>query len=220
MHRAEAIRLQSAIRSLKAENRDKWTQVKKAFAISKEVNQKAMDLLRKEAAEKEESLKAMTSELDDFKGAATSALMLIRMAQRVSAVPEDSIPPDSVDDLAASLTTAALALYEQMGESHMRYTKEFEEAWKLRASNSNNNNNSALETSTHDMSPSLGKSLPSLPMQHIYIHFLPLHNFDNYSVLICITFIPVPLDVRKDWEKEVISLESKIGGEKLSYSST
>ena len=113
---------------MKAENRDKWTQVKKAFAISKEVNQKAMDLLREEASEKEESLKAVTTELDDFKGAATSALMLIRMAQRVSAVSEDSIPSDSIDDLAATLTTAALTLYEQMGELRMRYTQEFEEA--------------------------------------------------------------------------------------------
>jgi hypothetical protein len=159
---------------MKAENRDKWTQVKKAFAISKEVNQKAMDLLREEAVEKEEALKAMTTELDDFKGAATSALMLIRMAQRVSAVPEDSIPPDSVDDLAATLTTAALALYEQIGELHMRYTQEFEEAWKLRASSNSNNNNSSSssssvqEASTHDIGPSLSKYMQSLPMQHMY----------------------------------------------------
>ena len=175
MHRAEATRLQSAIRSMKAENRDKWTQVKKAFAISKEVNQKAMDLLREEASEKEESLKAVTTELDDFKGAATSALMLIRMAQRVSAVSEDSIPSDSIDDLAATLTTAALTLYEQMGELRMRYTQEFEEAWKLRASSSSNNNSSSssssnvLESSTQDVSPSLGKYLHSPPMQHMYI---------------------------------------------------
>lgn len=154
--------MQSAIRSMKAENRDKWTQVKKAFAISKEVNQKAMDLLREEAVEKEEALKAVTIELDDFKGAATSALMLIRMAQRVSAMSEDSIPSDSVEDLAATLTTAALALYEQMGELHMRYTQEFEEAWKLRASSSNNSNSSCsssnvLEASTHDIGPSPSK---------------------------------------------------------------
>ena len=222
--------MQSAIRSMKAENRDKWTQVKKAFAISKEVNQKAMDLLREEAVEKEEALKAMTTELDDFKGAATSALMLIRMAQRVGAVSEDSIPSDSVDDLAASLTTAALALYEQMGELHMRYTQEFEEAWKLRASSSSSKNNSSsssknknssvLESSTHDIGPSPSKYLQSPPVQHLNLQFLPSHNINNYSALTNLPFTPVPPDVRKAWEREVTSLESKIGGKELYYSST
>jgi hypothetical protein len=215
--------LQSAIRSMKAENRDKWTQVKKAFAISKEVNQKAMDLLKEEAVEKEEALRAVTTELDDFKGAAASALMLIRMAQRVSAVSEDSIPSDNVDDLAATLTTAALALYEQMGELHMRYTQEFEEAWKLRASSSNNNSSSSsnvLEALTHDIGPSLGKYLHSPPVQHIFIQFLPSHNINNYSAFIYFTFTPVPPAVRKAWEKEVSLLESKIGGKELYYSRT
>ena len=85
------------MKSMKAENRDKWTQVKKAFAISKEVNLKAMELLRQEAAEKDEALKGVTSQLDEYKDAATSALMIIRMAQRVSATPGDSDPSDSID---------------------------------------------------------------------------------------------------------------------------
>ena len=160
IQRSEANRLHIAMKSVKAENRDKWTQVKKAFAISKEVNLKAMELLRQEATEKDVALKGVTSQLDEYKDAATSALMIIRMAQRVSAAPGDSNPSDSIDDLATTLTTAAMALLEQLGDLQMRYSMEFEEAWRLREnSKSNSNSNSGLESAVLDTDP--GKYLPS-----------------------------------------------------------
>ena len=157
VHRSEANRLHSAIRSMKAENREKWTQVKKAFAISKEVNQKAMDLLRQKDAEKEEALKGVIVELDEYKEAATSALMIIRMAQRVNSPPGDSTPSDSTDDIATTLTSAAMALLEQLGELQMRYAKEFEEAWNLRTSSSS----SVLEPAMPERD--LGEYLLKLP---------------------------------------------------------
>ena len=187
IQRSEANRLQLAIKSMKAENRDKWTQVKKAFAISKEVNLKAMELLKQEALEKDEALKGVTSQLDEkdealkgvtsqldeYKDAATSALMIIRMAQRVSAAPEDSDPSDSIDDLATTLTTAAMALLEQLGELEMRYSLEFEEAWRLRESthsNSNSNSNSTgLESAVLDRNS--GKYLPSASQLLYTLHF-------------------------------------------------
>lgn len=203
---------------MKAENRDKWTQVKKAFAISKEVNLKAMELLRQEAAEKDEALKGVTSQLDEYKDAATSALMIIRMAQRVSAAPGDSDPSDSIDDLATTLTTAAMALLEQLGELQMRYSIEFEEAWRLRESshsNSNSNSNSGLESAVLDRDP--GKYLPSpSPSPLLYTSYFTFYRttlmVNCHSSLIYFNCTSATLDERIAWSKEETQLRSSIEG--------
>ena len=237
IQRSEANRLHLAIKSMKAENRDKWTQVKKAFAISKEVNLKAMELLKQEALEKDEALKGVmsqldekdealkvvTSQLDEYKDAATSALMIIRMAQRVSSAPGDSDPSDSIDDLATTLTTAAMALLEQLGELHMRYSMEFEEAWRVREStHSNSNSNSYSHSSSNStglesavLDSDTGKYLP-YPSQLLYtLHFTSCRTiFLDLLYFICTTAM---LDERNAWSKEETLLRSSIEGKYLSF---
>ena len=67
LHRSEAGRLHSLIRSVKAENREKWTQVKRAFIISKDANLKTVTGLMQESKDREEVLTLLSTELNTYK---------------------------------------------------------------------------------------------------------------------------------------------------------
>jgi hypothetical protein len=146
MHQSEAGRLHSTIRSVKAENREKWTQVKKAFTISKEVNMKTLSLLRKEATEREEVLSATRVELEELKSTVSEVLQVIQKESAVHS-PQNETPAQTQDDpdtqahkqqsLTAALLTASKSLSESLQEMHRRYIIERDEAWRLRGSSSN-----------------------------------------------------------------------------------
>ena len=131
---------------MKAENREKWTQVKKAFAISKEVNAKTLSLLRKEAAEREDVLSATRVELEELKSTVSEVLLVM---QKESAVhgPLQATPAQTNDDPhtlgdtqqspTAALLSASKTLSESLQEMTRRYTMERDEAWRLRGSISN-----------------------------------------------------------------------------------
>jgi hypothetical protein len=146
MHQSEAGRLHSTIRSVKAENREKWTQVKKAFTISKEVNMKTLSLLRKEATEREEVLSATRVELEELKSTVSEVLQVMQKESAVHS-PLKETPAQTQDDpdtqahtqqsLTAALLSAFKSLSESLQEMHRRYIIERDEAWRLRGSSSN-----------------------------------------------------------------------------------
>jgi hypothetical protein len=146
LHQSEAGRLHSIIRSVKAENREKWTQVKKAFTISKEVNMKTLSLLRKEASEREDVLSATRVELEELKSAVSEVLLVMQKESAVHSSLQET-PVQTQDDphtqahtqqsLTSSLLSASKTLSESLQEMHRRYTLERDEAWRLRGSNSN-----------------------------------------------------------------------------------
>ena len=139
LHRAEAGRLHSLLRSVKAENKDKWSQVKKAFTENKEGNIRTVNALLQDGKEREEELLSIAKELGTFKESTSSAILL--MMKKIPKKKDEST-------LADTLTTATNALINEYIIMQRKYEEECEENDRLRSQTDSRNPRTLTSTST------------------------------------------------------------------------
>ena len=130
------------MRSVKAENKDKWSQVKKAFTENKEGNMRAVNALIQDGKDREEELLLIAKELGTFKESTSSAILL--MMKQIPKKKDEST-------LADTLTTATNALINEYVILQHKYDEECEENDRLRNQADPRNLRSSTSTSTSTM---------------------------------------------------------------------
>ena len=127
------------MRSVKAENKDKWSQVKKAFTENKEGNMRAVNALIQDGKDREEELLLIAKELGTFKESTSSAILL--MMKQIPKKKDEST-------LADTLTTATNALINEYVILQHKYDEECEENDRLRNQVDPRNLRTSTSTST------------------------------------------------------------------------